>query len=229
MPLTGVIALDGPSGTGKSSVARRLARRLGARYLDTGAMYRAITWAVLEDGVELDDADALVACAAATDLEIGTDPEDEWVAAGGIQIDKVIRSAHVTAAVSAVSAVPGVRRLLVAAQRAIIGAGGIVVEGRDIGTVVAPAAELKVYLTASPEERALRRARQEARTLPEDVAATAAAIRRRDEYDSNRPTSPLRPAEDAIILDTTSMEEDDVVERLVELAARCGLTGGVPG
>jgi cytidylate kinase len=227
VPLTGVIALDGPSGTGKSSVARKLARRIGARYLDTGAMYRAITWAVLEDGVELDDADALVACAAATDLEIGTDPEDEWVAVGGIQIDKVIRSAHVTAAVSAVSAVPGVRRLLVAAQRVLIGDGGIVVEGRDIGTVVAPDAGLKVYLTASPEERALRRARQEARTSPEDIVATAAAIRRRDDYDSNRPTSPLRPAEDAVVLDTSSMEEDEVIDRLVELADERGLTGGV--
>lgn len=223
MPLTGVIALDGPSGTGKSSVARALAQRLGARYLDTGAMYRAITWAALEDGIELDDADALAACAATTELEIGTDPADEWIAVGGIQIDKVIRSAHVTAAVSAVSAVPEVRRLLVAAQRALIGAGGIVVEGRDIGTVVAPDAGLKVYLTASPEERALRRARQEARTSPEDVAATAAAIRRRDEYDSNRPTSPLRPAEDAVVLDTSAMEEDEVVGRLVELVGERGL------
>jgi cytidylate kinase len=224
VPLTGVIALDGPSGTGKSSVARTLARRLGARYLDTGAMYRAVTWAVLEDGIALDDADALTACAAGTELEIGTDPEYESVVADGIQIDKVIRSAHVTAAVSAVSAVPGVRSLLVAAQREIIGAGGIVVEGRDIGTVVVPGAELKVYLTASPEERALRRARQEARTSPEDVAATAAAIRRRDEYDSNRPTSPLRPAEDAVVLDSSALEEEQVVSRLVELAEQRGLT-----
>jgi cytidylate kinase len=104
-----------------------------------------------------------------------------------------------------------------------------VVEGRDIGTVVAPDAGLKVYLTASPEERALRRARQEARTSPEDIAATAAAIRRRDEYDSNRPTSPLRPAEDAIVLDTSRMEEGEVVDRLVELAEQRGLTGEVPG
>ncbi len=228
MSLTGVIALDGPSGTGKSSVARTLARRLAARYLDTGAMYRAVTWAVLEDGIALDDADAVAACAAAADLEIGTDPEDEWVAVDGIQIDKVIRSAHVTAAVSAVSAVPEVRRLLVAAQRDLIGDGGIVVEGRDIGTVVAPDAELKVYLTASPEERALRRARQEARTSPKDIAAIAAAIRRRDEYDSNRPTSPLRPADDAIVLDTTAMDEDDVIARLVDLARQRGMTGEGP-
>src|SRR5262249_32450865 len=130
VPLTGVIAIDGPSGTGKSSVARARARRLGARYLDAGAMYRAVTWAVLEDGIELDDADAVAACAATVDLEISTDPADQWIAAGGIQVDKVIRSAPVTAAVSAVSAVPEVRRLLVAAQRALIGDGGIVVEGR---------------------------------------------------------------------------------------------------
>ena len=225
MPLTGVIALDGPSGTGKSSVARTLARRLHARYLDTGAMYRAITWAALEDGIELDDAVALTARAATTELEIGTDPEYELIVADGIQIDKVIRSAHVTAAVSAVSAVPGVRYMLVAAQRAIIDGGGIVVEGRDIGTVVAPDAALKVYLTASPEERALRRARQEARTSPADIAATAAAIRRRDEYDSNRPTSPLRPAADAVVLDTSEMDEDQVVDRLIEMAEQRGMTG----
>jgi cytidylate kinase len=223
VPLTGVIALDGPSGTGKSSVARTLARRLGARYLDTGAMYRAVTWAVLEDGIAVDDAVAVAACAASSELEISTDPDDEWVTVGGIQIDKVIRNTHVTAAVSPVSAVPQVRTILVAAQRGLIGPGGIVVEGRDIGTVVAPGAELKVYLTASPEVRALRRARQEARTSPADLAATAEAIRRRDEYDSTRPTSPLRPAADAIVLDTSDLDEQQVVERLVDMATERGL------
>jgi cytidylate kinase len=226
VPFTGVIAIDGPSGTGKSSVARSLARRFGMRYLDTGAMYRAVTWAVLEDGIELDDADAVAACAAALDLEIDTDPEDDWVSVDGIQVDKVIRSAPVTAAVSAVSAVPEVRRLLVAAQRRLIAGGCVVVEGRDIGTVVAPDADLKVYLTASPEERARRRAHQEARTSAEDLAATAAAIRRRDAYDSTRPTSPLRPAADAVVLDTTTMEEAEVVDQLMELAARSGVSGG---
>jgi CMP/dCMP kinase len=225
VPLTGVIALDGPSGTGKSSVARTLASRLDTRYLDTGAMYRAVTWAALEDGIELDDADALTACAAAIELEIGTEPEFESVVVDGVQVEKVIRSAHVTAAVSAVSAVPGVRSVLVEAQRRIIDGGGIVVEGRDIGTVVVPHAQLKVYLTASPEQRALRRARQEARTSPADIAATAASIRRRDEYDSNRPMSPLRPAPDAMVLDTSTMEEARVVDRLVELAGQRGLTG----
>jgi cytidylate kinase len=189
-------------------------------------MYRAVTWAVLEDGIELDDADAVTACAAALDLEIDTDPDDDCVRVDGIQVDKVIRSAPVTAAVSAVSAVPEVRRLLVAAQRRLIVGGRIVVEGRDIGTVVAPDAELKVYLTASPEERARRRAHQEARTSAEDLAATAAAIRRRDAYDSSRPTSPLRPAADAVVLDTTTMEEDEVVGQLIELAARRGVSGG---
>jgi CMP/dCMP kinase len=227
VPFTGVIALDGPSGTGKSSVARTLARRLGARYLDTGAMYRAVTWAVLEDGVAVDDGEAVAACAASSELQIGTDPDDEWVAVGGIQIDKVIRSAHVTAAVSPVSAVPAVREILVAAQRELIGAGGIVVEGRDIGTVVVPDAPLKVYLTASPEVRALRRARQEARTSPEDLAATAEAIRRRDEYDSSRPTSPLRPAQDAVVFDTSDLDEEQVVQRLVDMAISRGLVTGL--
>jgi cytidylate kinase len=226
VPLTGVIALDGPSGTGKSSVARTLAHRLGARYLDTGAMYRAVTWAVLEDGIAVDDAEAVAACAASSELEISTDPDNQWVAVGGIQIDKVIRNAHVTAAVSPVSAVPEVRTILVAAQRELIGAGAIVVEGRDIGTVVTPDAALKVYLTASPEVRALRRAKQEARTSPADLAATAESIRRRDEYDSTRPTSPLRPASDALLLDTSDLDEHQVVERLVELAAGRGIVAG---
>jgi CMP/dCMP kinase len=231
VPLTGVIALDGPSGTGKSSVARILARRLGARYLDTGAMYRAITWAVLEEGIAADDADAVAALATGCGLEISTDPDDQWITVGGIQIDKVIRNAHVTAAVSPVSALPAVRAILVAAQRRLIGAGGIVVEGRDIGTAVAPGAELKVYLTASPVVRALRRARQEARTSPADLAATAESIRRRDEYDSTRPTSPLRPADDAVILDTSDLDEEQVVQRLVDMAIALSLwtPGGVVG
>ena len=149
-----VIALDGPSGTGKSTVARGLARRLSFRYLDTGAMYRAVTWVVLREGVDPEDASAVTDLAARTRITVTTDPDDQHVTVDGKLVDREIRSKAVTTAVSPVSAAPGVRVLLVAAQRELIGDGAIVVEGRDIGTVVAPDAPLKIFLTAS-----LRRAR----------------------------------------------------------------------
>lgn len=210
-----VIALDGPSGTGKSTVARGLARRLGFRYLDTGAMYRAVTWAVLRDGLDPDDTEAVTALAGRTALGISTDPDDQHVTVDGRPVDREIRSAAVTVAVSPVSAAPGVRTLLVAAQRELIGTGGVVVEGRDIGTVVAPGAALKVFLTASPDARASRRSRQDGTT---DRRSTAADLDRRDRYDSSRAHSPLRPAEDAVPVDTTAMGIDEVVQHLVDLA-----------
>lgn len=223
MPLSGVVALDGPSGTGKSTVARRLALRLGARYLDTGAMYRAVTWAVLEVGVDLTDAAEIARVTERADPRVTTDPDHQRVTIDGYPVDRSIRSARVTAAVSAVSAVPEVRDLLVAGQRALIAAAltedGIVVEGRDIGTVVAPEAELKVYLTASPERRAARRSRQDG------ISAVDAreALRRRDEYDSNRAVSPLRTAPDAVVVDTSDMSAYEVVDQLVDLATRRGM------
>ncbi|HEY9388885.1 MAG TPA: (d)CMP kinase [Mycobacteriales bacterium] len=227
MPLTGVVALDGPSGTGKSSVARSLARVLGACYLDTGAMYRAVTWAVLDAEVDLNDPDAIVEVANRVRLEITTDPDDQRVSADGERIDRQIRSVPVTAAVSAVSAVPGVRATLVARQRALIAEArdrcGIVVEGRDIGTVVAPDAPLKVYLTASPEERAARRSRQVGRTDAGQVEALREAMRRRDTFDSGRATSPLRAAADAVEVDTTHLSLTEVVDRMVDLARDRGL------
>ncbi|HEY9476225.1 MAG TPA: (d)CMP kinase [Mycobacteriales bacterium] len=227
MPLTGVVALDGPSGTGKSSVARSLARALGACYLDTGAMYRAVTWAVLRAGVDLNDTDAVADVAGRVRLEITTDPDDQQVSADGQRVDRQIRSVPVTAAVSEVSAVPEVRATLVAAQRAIIdealGRCGIVVEGRDIGTVVAPDAALKVFLTASAEERAARRSRQVGRTGAGQVEAVQEAMRRRDTFDSSRVASPLRPADDAVEVDTTHLSLTEVVERMVELARDRGL------
>lgn len=209
-----VVAVDGPSGSGKSTVSRRLAEALGAAYLDTGAMYRAVTWAVLDAGVDPSDAAAVAAVCARVRLEIGTDPGKQHVRVDGVAVDGPIRGVEVTAAVSAVSAVPAVRAALVARQREIIAAAGrIVVEGRDIGTVVAPDADLKVYLTASVDERARRRS-DENRV---DVDTTAADLRRRDKLDSTRAADPLRRAPDAVELDTTRLGIDEVVSRLREL------------
>ena len=216
-----VIALDGPSGTGKSTVARGLARRLGFRYLDTGAMYRAVTWAVLRDGVDPDDVEAVTALATRTELDITTDPDDQHVLVDGRPVDAEIRSQAVTTAVSPVSAAPGVRRLLVAAQRDLIGSGGVVVEGRDIGTVVAPDAGLKVFLTASADARASRRSRQDG---TDDHRSTAADLDRRDTYDSSRAHSPLRAADDAVHVDTTAMGVAEVIQRLVDLAGERSIT-----
>ena len=210
---TGVVALDGPSGTGKSTVARRLARRLGARYLDTGAMYRAATVAALREDVDLADPVAITKVVEACEIEISTDPERVSVRLDGVAVDAEIRAAETTAAVSAVSAVPAVRALMVAAQREMIEGGGIVVEGRDIGSVVWPTARPKVYLTASPEARARRRAGE----LHADVAAVADDIARRDRLDSTRAASPLTKAADAVELDTTDLDVDEVVARLVEM------------
>lgn len=211
---TGVIALDGPSGTGKSTVARRLATRLGARYLDTGAMYRAATVAALRGGVDLDNPVGITQVVEAAKIVISTDPEHVSITLDGEPVDADIRSAEATAAVSAVSAVPAVRAILVDAQRELIADGGIVVEGRDIGSVVWPTARPKVYLTASPEARARRRAGE----LGADVELVAADIERRDTLDSTRAASPLMQAADAIELDTTDLDIDQVVDRLVELA-----------
>ncbi|MDR7274396.1 (d)CMP kinase [Catenuloplanes atrovinosus] len=209
-----VVAVDGPSGSGKSTVSRRLATALGARYLDTGAMYRAVTWAVLQSGVAVADAEAVAKVASSVSLEIGTDPAAPFVRVDGVAVDGPIRGAEVTAAVSAVASVAAVRQLLVAQQRAIIAdAGRIVVEGRDIGTVVAPDASLKVYLTASAEARAQRRSLENAT----DVAATQADLARRDRIDSSRTVDPLTQAEDAVVLDTTAMGIDEAVARLREL------------
>ncbi|MDW5330443.1 (d)CMP kinase [Plantactinospora sp. KLBMP9567] len=209
-----VVAVDGPSGSGKSTVSRRLAGALGARYLDTGAMYRAVTWAVLRSGVDPQDAEAVAKVAGETDLKIGVDPEAPSVTADGIAVDREIRGPEVTTAVSAVSAVPAVRELLVRQQREMIDAAGrIVVEGRDIGSVVAPGADLKVYLTASAEARALRRSAENAA----DPTATAADLARRDRLDSTRAADPLRQAPDAVVLDTTALGVDEVVARLRDL------------
>jgi CMP/dCMP kinase len=209
-----VIAVDGPSGSGKSTVSRRLAVALDARYLDTGAMYRAVTWAALRSGVDPTDPDGVTKIASELDLVIGTDPTDPHIRADGLDVDVEIRGPEVTAAVSAVAAVPAVRQILVAQQRAVIaGVPRIVVEGRDIGTVVAPDADLKVYLTATHDARARRRSTETA----SDVDSTAADLARRDRFDSTRAVSPLQRAPDAVLLDTTGLGIDEVVARLRSL------------
>jgi len=212
-----VIAVDGPSGSGKSTVSRRLAQRLGARYLDTGAMYRAATLAVLRAGVDPHDAETVVKITASLDLSIATDPAAPHVFLDQEPVDEPIRGPEVTAQVSAVAAIPDVRRLLVDRQRKIIAAHrraeGIVVEGRDIGAVVAPDADLKVFLTAEPDERARRRSAEQAA----DLQATAADLARRDRLDSSRAADPLARAPDAVVLDTTELGVDEVVDRLAGL------------
>jgi cytidylate kinase len=209
-----VVAVDGPSGSGKSTVSRRLAIAVEGVYLDTGAMYRAVTWSVLQAGVDLADPDAITKIALETELSIGTDPLAPHFAVNGVPVDGPIRGPEVTAAVSAVAAVPAVRKHLVIIQQAIIAAHPrIVVEGRDIASVVAPDADLKVYLTASAAARAQRRSAEAAT----DVAATKAALARRDHLDSSRATDPLRQASDAVEVDTTGMGIDEVVTYLLEL------------
>ena len=226
IPFRGAVTLDGPSGTGKSSVARGVARRLGAAYLDTGAMYRAATVAVLDAGVDPDDAESVARTVAAARIVVGTEAGTERVEVDGVDVAVRIRGAEVTRSVSAVSAVPAVRRQLVAQQRELAAtAEAVVVEGRDIGTVVLPDARLKVYLTAAPEVRAARRAGQLGLTEPAEIDALAADLRRRDEYDSSRAASPLRPAADAVVVDSSELDQQAVVDRVVALAEAALVTG----
>lgn len=219
-----VIAVDGPAGSGKSSVCRGVAASLGLRYLDTGAMYRAMTWAMLDAGVDVDDATAVAAAASRVRIVSGTDPLDPTIHVGAVDVSGPIREDAVTGAVSAVSAVPEVRERLVALQRAEVLAAqeagdGIVVEGRDITTVVLPDADLKIYITADPAVRARRRALQDEQLgkADVDVAQTESALRARDAKDSSRAASPLTQAQDATVVDTTSMDLDEVIDHVVGL------------
>jgi CMP/dCMP kinase len=206
-----VVAVDGPSGAGKSSASRGAAIELGLRYLDTGSMYRALTWWLLERGVDVGDADTIGALAAEPRLEVGTDPRAPWARVDGRDVTSVIRTREVTDAVSAVAAVPRVRAHLIAQQRDIIAkAGGIVAEGRDIGTVVAPDAPVKVYLTAEGAERASRRAAETSRS----PAATRLDQDRRDRLDAAQSGH----AADAVEIDSTHLSLDQVVAIIVRLA-----------
>ncbi|MGC0364242.1 cytidylate kinase [Rhodococcus sp. 27YEA15] len=212
-----VVAMDGPSGTGKSSVSRALAQRLDARYLDTGAIYRIATLHVLRQGIDLGDRAAITAAVAALPWSIGTDPAGEQVSLDGLDVSEEIRGDAVTKAVSAVSAVGEVRELLVATQRELASsADRIVVEGRDIGTVVLPDADVKIYLTASAETRAARRNTQNINQgRGDDYEAVLADVQRRDHLDSTRAVSPLRPADDSVLVDTSELGIEDVIARLL--------------
>ena len=220
---TKTLALDGPAGSGKSSVSRAVAQRLGWVMLDTGAMYRAITWAVLQSEIDPEDHAAVAQQALSTKVVITTDPEHFLITANGEDVTRAIRSPEVTAAVSAVSAVPEVRELLVQLQRDAVTNSefGIVIEGRDIGTVVLPDSKLKVFLTATPEARAQRRS-LEVNPLAdkEMIAQTQEELHQRDAKDSGREHSPLKPAVDSQVLDTSDLTLDEVVDELVILAHR---------
>jgi cytidylate kinase len=200
-----------------------VATRLGLRYLDTGAMYRAMTWWMLERGVDVDDPRAVAEHADRPLLVSGTDPQAPTITVDDTDVAGAIRGPEVTAAVSAVSAVPEIRERLLREQHDIIGAGDIVVEGRDIGTVVAPDADVKVYLTADPGERAVRRAAEQSGA---DVAVTQQDLVRRDRIDSGRTTSPLAMAADAHHIDTTSFTLEEVVDRVVALVAEARASHG---
>jgi cytidylate kinase len=223
-----VVALDGPSGTGKSTVARRLAGALHARYLDTGAMYRSVTLAVLRAGVDPADRGAVTELARTSVPVIGTDPAAPTVLLGGLDVAADIRGPEVTRSVSAIAGIPDVRAVLIAEQRRIVAdvvdsGGGIVVEGRDIGTVVVPDAGLKVYLTASAAARARRRSRQDAAAgRMSTVDDTRMDVDRRDSLDTR--TTPLRAADDAIELDTTELNVDGVIAALLSLVDEHGLS-----
>ena len=209
-----VVAIDGPSGSGKSSTSRGVATALGLRYLDTGAQFRAMTRWMLDNDVDVTDHALVATLADRPVIASGTDPQDPTIAVDGVDVATAIRTQEVTAAVSDVASVPEVRARLLALQRSLIGDGGIVVEGRDIGSVVWPGAEVKVYLTADPSARAVRRT---AENGAGSVDATEADLIRRDAIDSGRATAPLTVPAGAVHIDTTPYTLQEVVDRVVAL------------
>ncbi|MGH9435475.1 MAG: (d)CMP kinase [Terriglobia bacterium] len=224
-----VIAIDGPAGAGKSTVAQKLAARLGLAYVDSGATYRAAALKVLEDGVSPDDKAAVVSIVAAADIRL--QPRDTGLAVllGGRDVTAEIRTPEVTLAAAKVSRLPEVRSKLIALQRDCARERGVVMEGRDIGTVVFPSAPLKIFLTARPEERARRRQCDE-RVKGRDATLeqTAEEIGRRDQLDVERKISPLVAAEDACTLDSTGVPADEIVDRIISIAAEKQLIAGPP-
>ena len=218
-----VVAVDGTSGSGKSSTSRGVASRLGLRYLDTGAQFRAMTWWLLHEGIDVHEQAAVAARCHEPSIRSGTDPAAPTIAVDGHDVGQAIRSFEVTTAVSPVSTVPEVRARLLELQRSIIAESadaGIVVEGRDIGSVVWPQAEVKVYLTADPAARAHRRTTEHEHLG--DTAATRAQLLERDRIDSGRATAPLTMAEGAVHLDTTDLTLEEVVDHIVGLAEAAG-------
>jgi len=217
-----IIAIDGPAGSGKSTVAKLVAAAMGFHYLDTGAMYRAVAWRALTQGVSPSDEAAVVRIAHEDTVTFAHEPGESLpsrVFIAGIDATHAIRSPEVDDAVSAVARLPKVRAAMVAQQRHISEGEDIVVEGRDIGTVVFPDAEVKVFLTASPEERARRRAVQQSESgLQVDAREVQDSIMRRDEADSSRAVAPLAAASDAVVLDTTGLSIEQVIDRIASLA-----------
>ena len=214
-----ILAVDGPSGTGKSTTCRALAKQLDAKYIDTGAMYRVATLAVLRQGVDPADKQAVISATANLPLEVSDDPDSTQVLFDGADVSRVIREDEVTQNVSAVSAIPEVRENLVALQRTLAQrAHRAIVEGRDIGTVVLADAPAKAFMTASAEVRAQRRHDQNEKAgITSDFESVLADVQRRDAADSSRATSPLRPADDATIVDTSDMSPEDVVQALINV------------
>ena len=214
-----IIAIDGPVGSGKSTLARRVAELMGYVYIDTGAMYRSIALKALRRGVPLEAAEPLTALAADTRIDLRAQDGGQQVFLDGEDVTSAIRTPEVAQAASKVAVVPGVRRVLVAEQRRAGGQGGVVMEGRDIGTVVFPDAELKIFLTASPEIRAQRRWREHQQKGDViDLARTLEEIRERDRRDREREDSPLVRAKDAVVVDSTAMEPEEVARLVVMLA-----------
>lgn len=224
-----VVAIDGPSGSGKSTVSRAVAARLGLSFLDTGAMYRAMTWWMLANDVDTDDAEAVAVACGKPVIVSGTDADGPTITVDGQDVSGPIRGPEVTARVSAVSAVPAVRSQLVELQRgcAEVAERGIVAEGRDMGTVVFPDATVKIFLTASETARAERRAAElRAKGVDEStITAMAADLARRDAADSSRKTAPLTQAADAVLVDTSDLTLEQVIERIAALVEeRAGLS-----
>ena len=213
-----IIAIDGPSGAGKSTLGRRLARELGLLYIDTGAMYRAVALAAAAAGADLSDAGAVAEVARRASIRLEGDPDSLRVLLDGCDVSEEIRGEGAGGAASVVSAVPEVRREMVRRQREMGAGGGVVLDGRDIGTVVFPAADVKFFLTAVPEERARRRF-DEGRAVAREQSfeETLADLNERDRRDSARDDSPLRIAEDAVVIDTTELSIDEVFARMLQV------------
>lgn len=225
------VAIDGPMGAGKGTVARLVAARLGYRYVDTGAMYRAVAWKALQEGVKLEDPEAVAAVARGAHVRLEPRRDGLRVWCDGQDVTDAIRSVEVSAVVGRIAAIPAVREILTRQQRALGQDGGVVMEGRDIGTVVLPQAEVKVYLEASLEERARRRFEElQARGERVPLEAVRELVRRDDDLAQTRSAAPLRRAQDAVVVDTTGRSPEEVAEQIIRLVIEAeGGEGGGAG